>query len=470
MIIQSLPFPAFPSLVAATPAYVSSISKDLGNDSGGGADLVFTWPDLSELADEIDAGTVIAVVHTTANNAFGTPYSHNIPAGFNSIHEGVCKDSCRHMMAYRRLDGTETGTLTCSKTAGAVGWSHAGTLSIWRDCRPTGTPYEGLSIVNGVEAPNINTGEITTTGPYRRVVSFMTFDGNMAATAANNWASQYAYGTNQGDNTNSGHQCLVRDVLSPATIPVTTHIKAHSRAGSVTIALLPAIEGPALRYKTAQISTSIPSPVVPESYAIGTRVFSLVGGTLPPGLTLDTATGALTGTPTTPGVYPGIQIRMTSDDTPIVCEAFTLTVETGFRYWMLEPTTTGRYMGCSTLKLIDGGGIDRALASNGALASAIGYGTHGSYPITQINDGNDATFTTSTAGVSGAGKGYQIDLGANHDIDKLGFRTRSDTYGNQEDWIAANVKAKFNASDDWTLITTIATGEWGNNEYREFNL
>ncbi len=45
------------------------------------------------------------------------------------------------------------------------------------------------------------------------------------------------------------------------------------------------------------------------------RVFTLHAGTLPTGLTLGSSTGAITGTPTISGVFPGLVIRCTDANT-----------------------------------------------------------------------------------------------------------------------------------------------------------
>ena len=53
-------------------------------------------------------------------------------------------------------------------------------------------------------------------------------------------------------------------------------------------------------YSTTVASTGRPAPAL-----------SLTSGTLPPGLSLDAASGQISGTPTTLGSYPGLQVRAT---------------------------------------------------------------------------------------------------------------------------------------------------------------
>ncbi len=149
----------------------------------------------------------------------------------------------------------------------------------------------------------------------------------------------------------------------------------------------------------------------------------------------------------------------------------TLTQE-GYRYYFLEVVTTGNsYIGCSTIKLLDGGGTDHALQANGGLASAVGYSVNlPTYPVTLVNDGNDSSFTTSAANSAGSGRGILIDLGDVQAIAKLGFRSRSDGFGAAEAITTGFIKAKVNLGDAYTTLYTVNESGWSSNQYREFVL
>lgn len=146
------------------------------------------------------------------------------------------------------------------------------------------------------------------------------------------------------------------------------------------------------------------------------------------------------------------------------------TSSAGYRYYFLEFLTTANgFIGCTTFKCLDAGGTDWALQSNGATASVVGYTANGSFPVTNCNDGNDTSFTTSSASAHGSGKGIQIDLGTVRDIVTVGYRSRSDGSGANEALRTGNIYAKVNSGDSWTLIRTI-NDDWPqqSNTYREF--
>ena len=62
---------------------------------------------------------------------------------------------------------------------------------------------------------------------------------------------------------------------------------------------------------TVGVAFAFGSPAL-DSYFSGTGTYAVQAGTLPPGLTLNASTGAITGTPTTAGTYSGIVVRKTA--------------------------------------------------------------------------------------------------------------------------------------------------------------
>lgn len=146
---------------------------------------------------------------------------------------------------------------------------------------------------------------------------------------------------------------------------------------------------------------------------------------------------------------------------------------TAYRYFLLEFASTGNgYIGCSTLKLLDTGSTDRALQSQGATATAVGYTENlPTYPVTKVNDNDDSSFTTSSNGsAAGAGKGIQIDLGQTRTIQKVGYRARGDNFGAPEAITSGSIKAKVNSGDAWTTLYTISESGWTQGQYREWTL
>jgi hypothetical protein len=106
------------------------------------------------------------------------------------------------------------------------------------------------------------------------------------------------------------------------------------------------------------ISGTPPSATVGSSYTFtptttNATSFSLTAGTLPPGLGLNTSTGAISGTPTTAGTYSGIQITATGNGGSTSLSGLSITVNKGTPTITTLPTassiTLGQALSSSTL-------------------------------------------------------------------------------------------------------------------------
>jgi hypothetical protein len=192
---------------------------------------------------------------------------------------------------------------------------------------------------------------------------------------------------------------------------------------------------------------------------------------LPTGLSLNSSTGAITGTATATGTFSGIVIRADASGVTTDSPSLTITSIDGYRYYFIEVVTTSNtFIGCSTIKLLDATPTDWALQTNGAVASAVSYTVNGSFPVTNVNDGNDTSFTTSNASSAGSGHGILITMPRIKDIAKVGYRSRSDSFGAGEAITSGFVKAKVNAGDSYTTLFTVSEAGWANNEYREWTM
>jgi hypothetical protein len=189
-----------------------------------------------------------------------------------------------------------------------------------------------------------------------------------------------------------------------------------------------------LSYASQAVSSTASNSVTP-TYDGPAATFAVTSGSLPSGMSLNSSTGELTGT--AGSTQSGIVITATLSDgsgVAVVSSSFTLTAAVGYRYYFLEfITTPNGFIGASTIKLLDAGSTDHALSSGGAVATTVSYTQNGSFPVTNCNDGNDTSFTTSSAGTAAAsGHGILIDMGSIYDITKLGYRSRSDSFGTVE--------------------------------------
>ena len=93
---------------------------------------------------------------------------------------------------------------------------------------------------------------------------------------------------------------------------------------------------------TSSSTTTVPPPVLGQPYSVnlgfqahGTPTFSVVSGTLPPGLVLGANTGVLNGTPTANGTF-NFTIKMVDDNGP----AGTFTDSKAFSFVLGDSTTT----------------------------------------------------------------------------------------------------------------------------------
>jgi hypothetical protein len=92
------------------PQYEDDAFVDLSTDAGGGDDIVLTYPAGIEADD-------IAFIHVSTVNSFSTSHNIEAPSGWNEAYEGVFKDEYRHGLFWKRLTGSESGTITVHRNA-----------------------------------------------------------------------------------------------------------------------------------------------------------------------------------------------------------------------------------------------------------------------------------------------------------------------------------------------------------------
>jgi hypothetical protein len=106
-----------------------------------------------------------------------------------------------------------------------------------------------------------------------------------------------------------------------------------STAFNIWVKALPSITTIADKSATTGVGFGFsPSITNPDGVTIA---FSALGA-LPPGLVVDATTGAITGTPTTVGTFPGVQLRMTVSTRTVDSNFFSFTVASG----IVTPTIT----------------------------------------------------------------------------------------------------------------------------------
>lgn len=120
--------------------------------------------------------------------------------------------------------------------------------------------------------------------------------------------------------------------------------------------------------------------------------FSIASGSLPPGLSLDSASGAVSGTPTTNGTYSGIVIRVTDSlGATADLAAFTITV----RDFIISKTAEAS--GSTAAGSIDFGTLDFGIAAGDrVIAVAIASSCTSSHTVTGVTIGGNAASIVET--------------------------------------------------------------------------
>lgn len=121
------------------------------------------------------AANDIAFIEATSRENFTTAHNIDTPAGWNLVGEAGTNGSAsnRHALFWKRLVGTESGTVQITRTPTyGTADQFGGIMSIWRGCVASGTPYEGLA-TNAGSGATITSAAVTTTGINRLVVDFL---------------------------------------------------------------------------------------------------------------------------------------------------------------------------------------------------------------------------------------------------------------------------------------------------------
>ncbi|HEX5774489.1 MAG TPA: Ig-like domain-containing protein [Candidatus Paceibacterota bacterium] len=210
--------------------------------------------------------------------------------------------------------------------------------------------------------------------------------------------------------------------------------------------------------------------------------YSLASGTLPDGITLNSSTGAVSGTPTSATTSSDIVIRVTDarGETADLA-SFTLTIEDNeiaYRYVGIQTVNSGNgYISSAQLSFFeDGNSTDLSLAATmGTTGTANGAGDFGAE---NLNDGDASSFyasSASSAAVPGssvsAGNVLYADFGEGNEktITKIGWRARPSFPQESPDvW---RVVGRNSPSDPWSHIAYLPPDHaWVGGQYDEFTI
>ena len=167
------------------------------------------------------------------------------PAGWTQFGTPVDNTNQSTWWYWRRLTGSDANPTFTSGTPFNTALGGYGRIYVFRGCRTTGDPFEGVTMAG---APTTSTtptsAEITTTGPNRLAVCFVVVDDD------NTWASGYPAGGWNGCGyraaSSTGGDAMfdatARPVVTAAVVPQVTvgTMSAADYWRTMTLALIPA--------------------------------------------------------------------------------------------------------------------------------------------------------------------------------------------------------------------------------------
>ena len=223
-----------------------------------------------------EQGVPITPVTLTASGGVGPPYTFTatgLPAGLSISTGGTISGT-------PTVSGTFSYTVTITDSAGNTGTINCSVTvapPISVTCSATNTGEVGVPF---------NSGPITVTGgvpPY----TFSIGSGTLPAGLTLNTSTGAVTGTPTASGT--------------FTIKVTDSLGATGTGCTITIA--PPISVTCSATNTGEVGVPFNSGPITVTGGVAPYTFSIGSGTLPAGLTLNTSTGAVTGTPTASGTF-----------------------------------------------------------------------------------------------------------------------------------------------------------------------
>lgn len=106
---------------------------------------------------------------------------------------GVQEDSSLSPSArvwWKRLAGTETGTVALARVTGAAGEWFGGVIATYRGATPFGTPFEGYAVAQSTTV-TMSAPAVTTLGPNRLVVLYWCQGDNLASTVPGGYTNNF---------------------------------------------------------------------------------------------------------------------------------------------------------------------------------------------------------------------------------------------------------------------------------------
>ncbi len=359
--------------------------------------LVIGAPTIAIAPATLPVATVAAAYNQTVTASGGTsPYSYGVTSG--ALPAGLTLSSAGVLSGTPTASGTFNVTITATDSStGAGPFTGSRAYSLAVNVQP---PIAGNVAATVAANSSANPITLAITGGGAASVAVATGPSHGTATAS---GTSITYTPNPGYSGSDSFTYTATNASgtsAPATVSMT--ITAPNLTFSPPSGALP-----------AGIVTTAYSETITASGGTGPYSYSATG-TLPAGLALNHATGAITGTPTTPGNY-SFSITATDANGAVTSATYTIAISPPPTTFVFSPaggplpdamageaysqqiTTTG---GAGTnIYSIVSGNLPNGLVLNistGQLNGPISAGTEGDYNFTiQVRDGNGATGSAS---------------------------------------------------------------------------
>ncbi len=359
--------------------------------------LVVGAPTIAIAPTTLPAATVAAAYNQTITASGGTsPYSYAITAG--TLPTGLTLSSGGVLSGTPTASGTFNVTITA--TDGSTG---AGPF----------TGSRAYSLAVNVQPPIVGNVAATVAANSSANPITLAITGGAAASVT------VATGASHGTATASGTSITFTPTPGYSGSDSFTYTATNASGTSAPATVSMTITAPNLTFSPP--SGALPAGIVTTAYSEtitasgGASPYSYSAtGTLPAGLALNHATGAITGTPTTPGNY-SFSITATDANGAMTSAAYTIAISPPPTTFVFSPaggalsdamageaysqqiTTTG---GAGTkIYSLASGSLPSGLVLNistGQLNGPLAGGTEGDYNFTiQVRDGNGATGSAS---------------------------------------------------------------------------
>jgi len=288
----------------------ASSGQIAGTPSGTGS-----YPGLQVRVTDADGRTASAAAFTlTVSNPLSASADPGPAVRSSAYSTQVAASGGRAGYAYALVAGTLPAGLTLGASTGTISGTPT-TAQVASGLQVRVTDADGRTALTAVFAISVAPPlSLSLANPIQATI------GTALAVSANPAGGRSPYVVSlasgslpAGISLDAGSGAIAGTTWSTGTFPFgVTVVDADGRSVSASSSMV--VQNPVAvgaPNATDGIIGSTFTSALPASGGSGSYTFALVAGTLPPGVSLNTATGSIGGTPNTAGTYQGLQVRAT---------------------------------------------------------------------------------------------------------------------------------------------------------------